>query len=147
MFKLLRYKVKEVIINNLTDKPETRKKIWVGGATWMIRANINHLCRPQWSDPSVSTGPISTFHNTTIPPASIQHHQVSPFQIQFRPFLKLLASMTGTDHNFKSGERKPTPKQGLRYEDPIADCPAMSFVFVCWHINIRNTNQSWGINW
>ena len=30
---------------------------------------------------------------------------------------------------------------------PLADCPAMSFVFVCWQINIRNTNQlSWTIN-
>ena len=30
----------------------------------------------------------------------------------------------------------------------IADCPAMSFVFVCWQINIRNTNQlSWAINY
>ena len=38
----------------------------------------------------------------------------------------------------------------LRFEfsylctDAVADCPAMSFVFVCWQINIRNTNQlSW----
>ena len=31
---------------------------------------------------------------------------------------------------------------------PLADCPAMSFVFVCWQqIKIRNTNQlSWAIN-
>ena len=30
----------------------------------------------------------------------------------------------------------------------IADCPAMSFVFVCWQINITNTNQlSWAINY
>ena len=29
----------------------------------------------------------------------------------------------------------------------IADSPAMSFVFVCWQIDIRNTNQfSWAIN-
>jgi len=29
----------------------------------------------------------------------------------------------------------------------IADCHVMSFVFVCWQINIRNTNQlSWAIN-
>ena len=34
------------------------------------------------------------------------------------------------------------------YDYPaVADCPAMSFVFVCWQINIRNTNQlSWAIN-
>ena len=25
--------------------------------------------------------------------------------------------------------------------NPLADCPAMSFVFVSWQINIRNTNQ------
>ena len=31
--------------------------------------------------------------------------------------------------------------------DSLADCPAMSFVFVCWQINIRNRNQlSWAIN-
>ena len=31
----------------------------------------------------------------------------------------------------------------------LADCPAMSFVFVCWQqINIRNTNQlSWAMNY
>ena len=29
----------------------------------------------------------------------------------------------------------------------LADCPAMSFVFVCWQINIRNRNQlSWAMN-
>ena len=32
--------------------------------------------------------------------------------------------------------------------ESLADCPAMSFVFVCQQINIRNTNQlSWAINY
>ena len=39
----------------------------------------------------------------------------------------------------------------FNFPDGVANCPAMSFVFVCWHIlfwNIRNTNQlSWAINY
>ena len=32
-------------------------------------------------------------------------------------------------------------------DEPVADCPAMSFVFVFRHMNIRNRNQlSWAIN-
>ena len=34
-----------------------------------------------------------------------------------------------------------------RTRSTVVDCPAMSFVFVCWQMNIRNTNQlSWAIN-
>ena len=40
------------------------------------------------------------------------------------------------------------PMDRVLAEVPWADCPAMSFVFVYWQLNIRNTNQlSWAINY
>ena len=41
-----------------------------------------------------------------------------------------------------------TCKTACTAHSALADCPAVSFVFVCWQINIRNTNQlSWAINY
>ena len=44
-------------------------------------------------------------------------------------------------------EKNDDRSKGAGVREAVADCPAMSFVFVCQQINIRNTNQlSWAIN-
>ena len=46
-----------------------------------------------------------------------------------------------TNHDVDSNFMFKCPKKSLWKCGILADCPAMSFVFICWEINIRNTNQ------